>query len=129
MSRLLFEAHRGLGYLLVLVLLVTIVLAFGKARDAREFTAGPFVGATIFLDVQVLLGLAYYGIERYWENPSAMIAYVHPALALTALVVAHIALRKARAEAMAVAAHRKVARGLIISLVLVVAGVAVAVAA
>lgn len=127
MSRLLFETHRGLGYLVVLLFLVVIVLAFRRARDAKEFSAGPFVASTILLDVQVLLGLVFYGLEGYWESPDAMVAYVHPALAIGALVVAHATLRKARAEPMAVASHRKAARGFILALLLSAAAVAIVV--
>lgn len=123
----LFETHRGLGYLAVVFLLVVAVIAAQRAREAKEFSTGLYVAATISIDVQVLLGLVYYGMERYWEHPSALIAYVHPTLALAALVVGHATLRKARAEPMAVASHRIMGRGLLLAVLLIVGAVAVAV--
>lgn len=125
-TSVLIHLHPWLGYFVTVVFVLAIVLAFGKARDAREFTVRPFAIAMILLDVHVLLGIVLYGMGSYWDASSAVIAYVHPALALLALVIGHVTLRKARDEPMAVASHRKVARGFIITLLLIVAAIGVA---
>lgn len=124
MEDLLFEAHRGLGYLVALVLLVSVVMAFNRAKDAREFSKGPYSAAMVALDVQVLLGLVLYGIDGYWEA-DAMIAYVHPALGLLALGLGHALVGRARRHQQVVDAHRAAGRGLLVALVLVAAGVVV----
>ena len=60
----------------------------------------------MLLDIQVLLGLAVYGMDGYWEHPSVLLRYVHPALALLALVVAHVSIKRARGQQMAFDAHQ-----------------------
>lgn len=111
--------HQFTGYVVAIVVLVAAAVAFGRARDAREFTAGPYVLAAVLLDIQVLLGLAVYGMDGYWEHPSMLLRYVHPVLALLAVVSAHVGLRRARGQQMAVDAHQAAGRGLVIALILV----------
>ena len=125
MDEMLFEAHRGVGYLVALVLLVSALMAFGRAKDAREFTKGPYSGAMVLLDIQVLLGLVLYGMEGYWEA-DALIAYVHPVLALAALGAGHALVGRASKQQQVVDAHRTAGRGLLIALVLVLVGIVVA---
>lgn len=125
MDDILFEAHRGVGYLVAVVLLVSAFLAFGRARDAREYTKGPYAGAMVLVDIQVLLGLVFYGLEGYWEA-DPLIAYVHPALALAALGVGHALIGRAGRQQQVVDAHRTAGRGLVAALVLAAAAVAVA---
>jgi heme A synthase len=125
MSDTLFEIHRGVGYVVALVVLVSAVMAFSRAKDAREFSKGPYVGAMVLVDIQVLLGLVLYGVDGYWEA-DAMIAYVHPLLALGALGAGHALVGRARKQQMAVEAHRTAGRGLVIAFALVLAAVVVA---
>jgi hypothetical protein len=117
--------HQYVGYGIVLVVLVSAGLGFGRAKDAREFTPGPYVGATVLLDIQVLAGLILYGTGGYWDHESALVSYLHPALALLALIAAHVGLKRARRQQMAVDAHRGAARALVLALVLVVAAIGV----
>jgi hypothetical protein len=120
---LLATIHQYVGYGIVLVVLVSAGLGFGRAKDAREFTPGPYVVGTVLLDIQVLAGLILYGIGSYWEHPSALVRYLHPALAILALVAAHAGLKRARRQQMAVDAHRGAARALVLALVLIVAAI------
>jgi hypothetical protein len=120
---LLATIHQYVGYAIVLVVLVSAGLGFGRAKDAREFTPGPYVVGTVLLDIQVLAGLILYGIGSYWEHPSALVRYLHPALAILALVAAHAGLKRARRQQMAVDAHRGAARALVLALVLIVAAI------
>jgi hypothetical protein len=122
---ILFEAHRGFGYLVAVVLLVSAVMAFGRARDAREYGRGPYSGAMVLLDIQVLLGLVLYGVERYWEA-DPLVAYVHPVLALAALGAGHALIGRAGRHQQVVDAHRTAGRGLVAAFVLAVAAVVVA---
>jgi hypothetical protein len=116
---LLATIHQFVGYTIVLVVLVTAVMGFGRAKDAREFTPGPYVFATVLLDVQVLAGLVLYTLDSYWDHTSALVSYVHPGLALLALVTAHAGLKRARGQRMAVDGHRGAARTLLLALVLI----------
>jgi hypothetical protein len=125
MTDTLFEIHRGVGYVVALVLLVSALMAFSRAKDAREFTKGPYVGAMVLLDIQVVLGLVFYGLDGYWQE-NAMAAYVHPLLALGALGAGHALVGRARRQQMAVEAHRTAGRGLVIAFVLVLAAIVVA---
>jgi heme A synthase len=120
---LLATIHQFVGYALVLVVLVIAVMGFGRAKDAREFTPGPYVLAAVLLDIQVLGGLIIYGLDGRWESP-ALVAYVHPSLALLALVAAHVGLKRARGKQMAVEAHRGAARALLLALVLIASAIA-----
>jgi hypothetical protein len=120
---LLATIHQYVGYAIVLVVLVSATMGFGRAKDAREFTPGPYVLASVLLDIQVLAGLVLYGIGSYWEHPSALVRYLHPALALLALITAHAGLKRARRQQMAVDGHRGAARSLLVALVLIVAAV------
>jgi hypothetical protein len=99
---LLATIHQYTGYAIVLVVLVLAVLGFGRAKDAREFTPGPYVIGAVLLDIQVLAGLVLYGMGGYWEHPSALVRYLHPRLALLALVAAHVGVKRARGQQMAV---------------------------
>jgi heme A synthase len=125
MSETLFQIHQVVGYVVSLVVLVSALMAFSRAKDAREFSKGPYVGALVLLDIQVLLGLVLYGVDGYWEA-GALIAYVHPLLALGALGAGHALVGKARKQQMAVEAHRTAGRGLVIAFVLVLAAIGVA---
>jgi hypothetical protein len=116
---LLATIHQYTGYAITLVVLVVSVMGSGRAKDAREFTPGPYVLATVLIDIQVLAGLVLYGIGSYWEHPSALVRYVHPGLALLALVTAHVGLKRARGQQMAVDGHRGAARTLLFALVLI----------
>jgi hypothetical protein len=124
MTDTLFEIHRGVGYVVALVLLVSALMAFSRAKDAREFAKGPYVGAMVLLDVQVLLGLVLYGVDGYWEA-DAMIAYVHPLVALGALGAGHALIGRARKQQMAVEAHRTAGRGLVIAFGLVMVAIVI----
>lgn len=125
MSQALFDIHQWVGYLVSVVVLVAAVMAFSRAKDAREFSKGPYVGAMVLLDVQVLIGLILYGVDGYWEA-GPMIAYVHPLLALGALGAGHALVGRAKKQQMAVEAHRTAGRGLVIAFVLVLAAIGVA---
>jgi len=116
--------HEWTGYLVALVILVAAFIAFGRAKDAREFEPGLFRAAFGLLALQVVLGLVLYGVAGAWEA-GPMIAYVHPTLAILAIGVGQMLLGKARKTQMAVDAHRLAGRGLVISFVLVVAAVGV----
>lgn len=125
MTETLLTIHTWVGYLVSIVILVAAVTAFRHARNSRAFTKGPFSGAMVLLDIQVLLGLVLYGIGGYWDA-APLIAYVHPLLAVGALGVGHALVGRGAKEQMAAAAHRTAGKGLLIAFVLVLAAIGVA---
>lgn len=125
MTALLQSVHPWLGYAVFVVVLVVAFMGFGRAKDAREFTPGPYAFGMVLLDVQVTLGLVLYIADSYWDARPE-IAYIHPALALVALAVGHALLGRARRSQMAADAHRTAARGLVIASVLVLLAIGVA---
>lgn len=125
MTAFLVFVHEWLGYAVSLLVLIVAFMAFGRAKDAREFRAGPFAGAMILLDIQVTIGLVQYVVGGYWDARPE-IAYIHPILAIAALGVGHAMLGRARKQQMAADAHRTVGRGLLIALALLFAAIGVA---
>ncbi|MTV26092.1 hypothetical protein FTX61_11835 [Nitriliruptoraceae bacterium ZYF776] len=125
----LLNVHMWTGYVVSVVVLVTAFVAFGRAKNAQEFTAGPYRLAYALLTVQVVLGIVLYALDGYWDADSPLIAYVHPALAVVALGAGQALLGRARKTQMAVDAHRLAGRGLIVSLVFILGAIGVASAA
>lgn len=124
-TNLLATIHMWTAYGMFLVVLVSAFLGFGRAKDAREFTAGPYSGAMVLLDITVTLGIVLYVLGSAW-NARPEIAYLHPLFAFAALGVGHALLGRARKQRMAVDAHRTAARGLLLALLFVVLAIGVA---
>lgn len=119
MASVLQTVHTNLGYLVVVVVLVAAVLA---RRAPAETPVSRVTSLTmVLLDVHVTIGIALYVVGSWWQGP-ALIAYVHPLLALAALGVGHAALARARRER----SPRVASTGLLGALVLIVAAVGVA---
>jgi heme A synthase len=124
----LFTVHQFLGYALSVAVLLTASVAFGRAKNGQEFTAGLYRAVFGFLTLQVLLGIALYTTLKAWDG-EALIAYVHPALAVLALGVGQAMLGRARRTQMAADAHRLAGRGMIVTLVLIIGAIGVSSAA
>lgn len=125
MTELLSTIHEWFAYLVFLIVLGTAVIAFRNAKDASEFRAGPYVLATVLLDVLVTIGLVLYGVRQAW-NFRPEIAYIHPTMAVAALAVAHIFVGRAKGTQMAVDAHRTAGRGLLLALAFITAAIGIA---
>ena len=60
-------------------------------------SARPFAIATVVLDIQVLIGIVLWILSQGWEaNP--FLAIIHPVVMLLAVGVAHVAVRRSRAN-------------------------------
>lgn len=122
MGSTLTTVHTYLGYFVVVAVLVAAVLALrGPSVPPVSRTSSLTM---VLLDVHVTLGIVLYVVVDGWAF-GALVAYVHPALALAALGVGHAALARARRSSSA----RVAGTGLLGALVLVVAAVGVASAA
>ncbi len=125
MTALLSTIHEWLGYLVSVIVLLSALAAFRRAKDAAEFQPGPYVLAMVLLDIQVTLGLIQYGVTSGWDARPE-IAYLHPILALLALGVGHALVGRARKTQMAVDAHRTAGRGLVLALVFIALAIGIA---
>jgi hypothetical protein len=121
----LYQVHMWLAYATTAVVLISAILGFGRAKDAREFASGAYALPMVMLDVVVTLGLILYVVSQAWEGRPE-IAYIHPVLAVIALGVGHALLGRAKQQRMAVDAHRTAARGLLLALLFVAAAIGVA---
>ncbi len=54
---------------------------------------------TLAIDIQVLLGVILYIVEQRWRLPDPFFAYIHPAIMIAALVLAHIGRSRTRKAA------------------------------
>lgn len=118
--------HQWTGYLVSVIVLLAAFVAFGRAKDAREFEPGLYRAAFGLLALQIVVGLVLYGVGGYWDGHGPLITYVHPVLAILALGVGQALLGRARKTQMAVDAHRLAGRGLMLSFILVLAAIGVA---
>jgi hypothetical protein len=121
----LFSVHQMLGYALSVAVLVTAFVAFGRAKNGLEFSAGLYRAVYGLLAVHVLLGIALYGTSQAWER-DALVAYVHPVLGIAALGAGQALLGRARRTQMAADAHRLAGRALLLTLVLILGAIGVA---
>ncbi|MFA9445548.1 hypothetical protein [Egicoccus sp. AB-alg6-2] len=116
-------AHQLLGYLVALVVLAFAVVGFAERR-ATAYEARMFVIPAIAIDVQVLGGLAIYTIGGYWDHPSWLVRILHPLLAISALVVTHVMIARARRADAVLAARRTASIGLLLALMLIAGAIA-----
>lgn len=125
---MLITVHQYVGYAVSVLVLLAALAAFKRAKDGREFDATPYRIVYGILTLQVVVGIAVYGMGRAWDA-TELLAYVHPALAIAALGVGQVLLGRARRTQMAADAHRTAGRGLLLTLLLVLAAIGVASAA
>lgn len=119
----------GLHSLWRWVVLIVLVVAFVRGLigwlRGGDWTSGDrtlALLATTAIDIQVVLGLLVYGIGQHWQS-GAFIAYIHPAIMIVALVIAHIASARAKRAATPIAKHRTLAIGLFLTLFLISAAI------
>ena len=122
---MLVDLHTWIGYVIFVVVLVIAFTAFGRAKDAREFTTGPYAGALALLDVQVLLGLITYVVVGAWDDRPE-IAYLHPLFAILALAFGHGLFSRAKSMTLAADAHRGAGRALIVAIVFIALAIGIA---
>ncbi len=125
MTDVLSTAHEWLAYATSIVVLAAALIASRNAKDASEFRPGLYVGAMVLIDIVVTLGIVLYVLREAW-NFRPEIAYLHPALAIAALVVGHVLIGRAKRTQMAVEAHGGARRGLLLALLGVLAAIGVA---
>jgi heme A synthase len=119
MSGTLGAIHSNLGYLMFLVVIAAVVMAFRQDDSKPPVTRMSSV-TMILLDVHVTIGLVYYFIGGWWSAALTK-SVAHPVLALGALAVGHIGLSKARRSG----SSRDAAAGLLRALLFVTLAIGV----
>jgi hypothetical protein len=119
----------GLHSLMRWVVLLAVTVAFVRGLigwlRGGTWTANDRVltlVAITALDIQLLLGLIIYGTGSHW-NSSNFIAYVHPLVMITAIVIAHVTSLLIRRTESATAKFRTLAIGLFVALFLITAAI------
>lgn len=121
MADMLFHAHSGLRYAVLLAGVVALAILLAGRFGGRPFGGGARVAGQVFtglLDLQVLLGLATLLARAYY--PALM---GHIALMVLALVVAHglgVAARRAPTDT---ARYGRALLAVVLPLILVVGGI------
>ena len=124
----LVSIHPWTGYVVSVVLLAVVVFGLIRMRGAREFSAGPYVGAAVAMDLQVTLGIVIWIFEQGWSL-GPVLGIVHPLLGILALGAAHGGVGAARQRPDASGAHRTATFGLLGALILVLASIGIVSAA
>lgn len=119
----------GLHSLWRWVVLIVVVVAFVRGLigwlRGGGWTSGDRILALLAItaiDIQVVLGLLAYGIGKHWQS-DAFIAYIHPAVMIIALAIAHIFSARAKRATIPVIKHRTLAIGLFLTLFLITAAI------
>ncbi|MBM7845318.1 hypothetical protein [Herpetosiphon giganteus] len=127
MSSFLLNAHSGWRWIVMLAILVAVGYGLwgwltkqpwsDTARKIMLFT-------TIAIDIQLLLGLALYVVNKSWSqlNP-ATVRFEHPTVMVLALGLAHVVNTKVKRGEIPAARYRLMALGTIAVLVLIVVGI------
>lgn len=111
----------------VVLLLVTIALVRGIigwlrggawTKNDRLLT----LLAVSALDIQLLLGLAVYGIGKH-HNSGSFLAFIHPLVMISAIVVAHVTGALVRRTEPANAKFRTLAIGFFVAIFLITAAI------
>lgn len=112
-----------IGWVVLVVVFVAGLHARARVRSGRPYEGATYRVAGALVDVAMLLGIALWVDGRWWElDGRFVLTWLHPALALATLVVAHLGLRRARderwaAEAYAIAGRTLLATSLLLALV------------
>jgi len=116
--------HSIIRWFVLAGVLATIVVGFTSARAGRPWQGndGLYRITAVVIDIQVAIGIILWLGTQAWSTENAFIAYIHPVAMLGALGVFHAFVGKGR-KAGEPSAHRSMAIGAIIALVLMVLGI------
>ncbi len=121
MTDILFHAHSGVRYLVLLAAIVAVILLAAGRASGKPFAGGPRIAASAFaglLDLQVLLGI---GLALTGIFYSALAGHI--LMMILAAAAAHVLLARAKKEADPRRAHATALIGIALALVLIVGGI------
>lgn len=122
MADVLVAFHSALRWLVLAALMAGGGWALLRAPTAPTFRDRPFVVAAVVVDLQFLVGVVLYVVNRGWAQ-GPFIAAIHPVAMLAALTAVHVGLVRARRRGTPLDAHRTVGAAYLFALVLVAFGV------
>ncbi|KPL83676.1 hypothetical protein [Herpetosiphon geysericola] len=127
MSSFLLNAHSGWRWIVMLAIVVAVgygLWGWLTKQSWNDTARKIMLFTTIAIDIQLLLGLALYVVNKSWSqlNP-ATVRFEHPTVMVLALGLAHVVNTKVKRGEIPAARYRLMALGTIAVLVLIVVGI------
>ncbi|MBX3012516.1 MAG: hypothetical protein KF832_13460 [Caldilineaceae bacterium] len=124
---ILFEAHSGWRYLVLLIvgvaLLKFLVGLLAKQQWSR-FDQILGMATPIVIDIQLLLGIVLWITQQRWSGGDTLVSWEHPVIMLVALIGAHVAWSRTKRATTAADKFRTAFLGFLIAGLLIALGVA-----
>jgi len=127
MTTVLYEAHSGWRYLVILVLVLAILRAlWGWLRQGEWSGLDNRLGliTTIVIDIQLLLGIVVWIMQQQWMGFNALAAWEHPVTMFLTAAVAHVTSSRVKKQTESADKFRTAAIGYLIAGALLALGVA-----
>ena len=127
MLTVLYEAHSGWRYLVILVLVLAILRAlWGWLRQGEWGGLDNRLGliTTIVIDIQLLLGIVVWIMQQQWMGFNPLAAWEHPVTMILNAAAEHITSSRVKKQATSADKFRTATIGYIIAGVLLALGVA-----
>ena len=125
MTKIIFAAHSGWRWIALLAVLVAIGYGLWGWLGKQSWNqTGRKIAmfATIALDIQLLLGLVLYVLQKGWNMPTG-VRFEHPTFMILALVAVHVMSAKIKRSSGNQTRYRLLALGTLAALVLIVLGI------
>jgi hypothetical protein len=109
MINILFEAHSGWRYIVIVVAIAVFVkLVLGLVSNRQWDGWDQRLGAAfpVIMDIQFLLGLVLWIARQQWTIPLPMRTWEHPVTMILAIAVAHIAWSRVKQTETSAAKYR-----------------------
>lgn len=123
---ILFEAHSGWRYIVILVAIAAFVkLLLGLIGNGRWGRWDQLLGAAlpIVLDIQLLLGIILWIVEQRWNGADVLRSWEHPVIMILVVAAAHITWTRVKASSMDAAKYRTGVIGYAIAGILLTVGI------
>ena len=125
-ANILLKAHSGWRWIVVLVVLASIVHGIMGWMGRKRWTSTSKKLATftvIAIDIQVLLGLVFYGMGKYFKAATAGTKYFHPLLMILAMVIVHVMSKRIKSNGSDIVRYQTLVIGTVVALVLIILGI------
>lgn len=103
-----------LGLVVILVTLLGGGHARSRVRSGRAYEGGLYTLAFALVDFQVLVGVGVWVEGRRWESDNFAV-WMHPAIAIAAVILVHVGMRRAANERWAAEAYKIASRSLLLT--------------
>lgn len=127
MTTVLYEAHSGWRYLVILALTLVILRAlWGWLRQGEWSGLDNRLGliTTIVIDIQLLLGIVVWIMQQQWMGFNALAAWEHPVTMFLTATAAHVTSSRVKKQTESADKFRTATIGYLIAGALLALGVA-----